>query len=322
VAAAPAVYRTEWRWTRDDTPAHLSLWCLGESEHAIVCSGRPQNRKNLPEEVKFLIRRRVASGAGDLESVFASVFEPFADAPAVRKVERLALAPAPPGAVALRIALSGRADLVVFGAGEAGVALPDGTRVRGDFAYLALDGRGAVLRAYVAAGGALERGEFRLGAPAAPLKIVAVDWLRGSVTMDGPLPSTAKPGDTVLLGAGLHAFEVCALDRDACRIDLGDQECVVARGDVGGVKPDSGAGASPRRWRVQTSTSIPYARAGMHLLDDGRAADLRIEAVERDEIVVSGTGGWPEGARRFLVVTHGPGDEAVFSSPAVFPEKG
>jgi len=315
VAQAPEVYRAEWRWTRDETPGHLALWAVGEGESAIQCMGRPQNRKELPEEVPFLIRRRTAMSDGALESVFASVFEPFAESPRIRSVARVALTPAATGATALRVTLPERSDLFVFGAGEAGVTTADGARFRGDFAYLSLDGAGRVRAAYAADGGSIARGDFRLGAAERPaaVRVASADWERHTVTLDAPIPAGVAPGQIVMFGHGRHAYTIEGVDRAARRIDLGDQDCVVARGVVD--RAEAGGGGTVLR----TGTSIPYARAGMHVLDVTRQASWRLRAVQDGRLTLGGEGAWPAASQRFFVVDYGPGDAVVLSAPAVYP---
>ncbi len=62
--------------------AHL----VGQNETVFACDGKPQLRKNWPETVKFLVRRR----EGDqLESVFVTVFEAYKDTPFIQSVKAL-----------------------------------------------------------------------------------------------------------------------------------------------------------------------------------------------------------------------------------------
>jgi hypothetical protein len=323
VKDAPGTYRVEWRWTRDATPGHLSLWCVGEREEAIVCAGKPQNFKPMPEEVTFLIRRRQSTGGRPLESVFASVFEPFADAPKIRKVERVALTPAKAGAVGLRVLLPGRTDLLVFGAGNTEVATPSGTRVRGALAYLSVGADGKVARAYVSAGGSIQSKGIALTAPAPALKAASADWRRHWVTLDGPLPESVKPGQVVLFGEGAHAYEVRRIDRVARRIELGDQECIVARGEVDASARGSASSeketSADSSVILHTATFMPHARAGMHLLDESGHQSWRIQKIDSGTLVLSPRRPLPSSLRRFQIVDYGPGDAVAFSSPAVFP---
>jgi hypothetical protein len=309
--AAPGVYRAEWRWTRDATPAHLSLWCAGEGESATVCSGKPQNRKSNPDEVKFLIRRRASEGLGSLESVFASVFEPFADAPRIGRVERVKLTPPASGAAALRVVLPGRTDWIVFNAGGREVTTANGIRVNGEFAWLSLDDAGQARQAYVAHGGSLRFGKLRLDAPVATLKVVSADWNRHTVTLDGDIPAGVEPGQTVMFGEDRHAYEIRGVDRAARRIELGDQDCVIARGDV------TKAASRDSNLEIQTSATMPHARAGMHLLDETRAQSWRILKMGGGKFALSGGSAWPQSAKRFVITDYGPGDIVAFSAPAI-----
>ncbi len=311
VPAAPGVYRAEWRWTRDATPAHLSLWCAGEGESAIVCSGKPQNRKSNPDEVKFLIRRRASEGQGRLESVFASVFEPFADTSRIERVERVKLSPARADAVALRVKLPGRTDWIIFNAGGRDVWVGDGIRVNGEFAWVSLDGDGKVQRAYVAHGGSLRFGKLSVAAPTASLKVVSADWSRHTITLNDDIPKGVEPGQTVMFGEERYAYEIRGVDREARRIELGDQDCVIARGDV--TKSES----RDSNLEIQTSATIPHARVGMHLLDETRTQSWRILKMAGGKFALSGGSAWPKTARRFVITDYGPGDVVAFSAPAI-----
>lgn len=311
VKDAPAVYRAEWRWTRDATPAHLSVWCVGENESATVCSGKPQNRKSNPNEVKFLVRRRATQGAAGLESVFASVFEPFQDAPRIERVERVKLSPSLNDAVALRVTLPGRTDWIVFNASGQDVTTADGLRVSGEFAWLSQDAKGDAQQAYVAHGGSLRFGELRLSAPAVSLKVAAADWNRHAVTLNGDIPDSVSAGQTVMFGGDRHAYEIRGVDRKTRRIELGDQDCVIARGDAAKVE------ARDSELELRTAATMPHARAGMHLLDETRARSWRILKMAGGKLTLSGGHAWPATATRFLVADYGPEDVVAFSAPAI-----
>lgn len=335
VANVPSIYQVEWRWTRDTTPGHLALWCVGDRETAIVCSGKPQNRKELPSIVKYLVRRRQASAEAqrDLESLFASVFEAFPSVPTIKKVERVSVTPARPDALAMQVTLPNRTDLFIFNAGGAELTTSDGTRARGEFVYLSLGRNDTVREAYVAAEGEVRRGAFRLvgSRPStnAPLRIAVADWRRNVVSLDGPIPQGVAPGQVVMFGQDRHAYEIRGVDRSTRRIDLGDQECVVAGGKVasseadrrrpGSATPEVDGIAEGRLVSLKTTTTIPHARAGMYLLDENRNAHWRIQKIDRGMLWLSGDAPWPEDARRFWVVDYGPGDTVIFSCPSVFP---
>ncbi|MBI5819651.1 MAG: heparinase II/III family protein [Verrucomicrobia bacterium] len=309
--SAPGVYRAEWRWTRDTTPAHFSLWCVGEDESATVCSGKPQNRRSNPDEVKFLIRRRSTEGEGGLESVFASVFEPFADAPRIARVERVKLSPSLADAIALCVKLPGRTDWIVFNASGGTVTTSNGIRVSGEFAWLSLDESGQVRQAYVAHGGSLRFGKLDLAAPAVSLKVVSADWSQHAVTLNSEIPKGVEAGQTVMFGEGRYAYEIRGVDRKTRRIELGDQDCVVARGDAARIEMrDSGS-------EMRTSATMPHARAGMHLLDETRTQSWRILEMGGGKLTLSRGNAWPQNAKRFLITDYGPDDVVAFSTPTV-----
>jgi len=143
------------------------------------------------------------------------------------------------------------------------------------------------------------------------LKVVRADWNRHTVTLSGDIPKGVSAGQTVMFGEDRYAYEIRDVDRKTRRIELGAQDCVIARGDATKVEMrDSGL-------EIRTSTTMPHARAGMHLLDETRVRSWRILKMDSGKLALSGGNTWPRTAKRFLIADYGPEDVVVFSTPAL-----
>ncbi|MCC7491274.1 MAG: heparinase II/III family protein [Fimbriimonadaceae bacterium] len=146
----------------------------------------------------------------DLSSRFVALLTPYQGAGSpVRAARLLPGEPADESAVALRIELADRTDLLVLA--------PDATprrygelTVAGRVGYLSLGPDGQPRAAWLLGGTALRYGAVQLSAPAAQTEraVRAVDGL--AITLDAPLPPAARAGQYLL--AGGTGFEIAALD--------------------------------------------------------------------------------------------------------------
>jgi hypothetical protein len=144
----------------------------------------------------FLMLRHEAAGG---RSAFVSVLEPYAEAPFLTSVERL---PATGRALALRVRMGERTDVIVIGAGKP-VTVPGGKATatfQGEAGVLSLRGE-TVEHAYALGEGGWRRGEFRLlsaGRQSAALHAVEADAL---ILEKGGAPPPGA-GDVVRLVTG------------------------------------------------------------------------------------------------------------------------
>lgn len=105
----------------------------------------------------FILLRREAK---DRTSNFISVIEPYEEEPFLTSVERISL---PDGAIAVRVAIGDRTDIIVIGA-QTGVTIPAGqnfVRFRGDYGVMSLRGE-AIEHAFSLGEGGWTSENFRL----------------------------------------------------------------------------------------------------------------------------------------------------------------
>jgi hypothetical protein len=167
----------------------------------------------------------------------------------------------------------------------------------------------------------LQSGNTRLSAPAPSLRVSTADWQRHTVILDGAIPPQVKTGQVIFFGEARYAYEIRGIDRAERRISLGDQECIVGRGDIDRGLPQGSArevsGDTPLV--VQTSSFLPHARAGMHLVDEKSRQSWRLQKIDGGKLQLGGGGVCPPDGRSFTIVDYGPGDTVAFSAPALLP---
>ncbi len=175
----------------------LRVTLLPEAGSQTIVGEDPSIRQAKEDDAKldqftrpFVALRHQAAGG---KSVFGAVLEPYANAPFLTSVQRLAV----PGAtLALRIRRGARTDLVVVGAAQP-VALPmDKGRATFSGAVGVLTLAGDQVEHAYALGGAWTCGDLRLEAPA-PQKRDLVGVADGALVVSGPADGAPAPGSVV-----------------------------------------------------------------------------------------------------------------------------
>ncbi len=251
----PIEGQPERPWRGIGLRAHL----IGRDEELFACDGPVQKYKYLPDNVKFLVRRRTGPG---LSSRFVTVFEPYKDRAWIRRTTQVELTPDGFGASAVRVDLEDGSTHYLFHALDADQehTMENGIRVAGQMAVLALDKRGRPDRAMLFNGRILAMDGFRLaGRGVGRSRIASVDYTRGTVELvdpviDGELPS----GQAIpVVSDGYSGSVTLSTVIDRRRFSIGDEDVRVAGGPVLGVSAD----------RLLTSASNPHAHVGMSLLN-------------------------------------------------------
>lgn len=138
----------------------------------------------------FLMLRHEAR---DGRSAFAAVMEPYAQAPMIRSVERLDV---PGAALALRVRLGDRDDLVVIGAGEAVRLEPGSNPATFQGSVGVLSRRGAEVEHAYALGGSWTRGAFKLEAKG-PQHLPLASVADHALVLAGKTEAPPHAGDVV-----------------------------------------------------------------------------------------------------------------------------
>jgi hypothetical protein len=321
--------RVSWRLNRPEDlyPKHptkgvaLRAHLLGKGEEVFACDGRPQLRKDFPETVKFVVRRRVGN---ELESVFVTVFEPYKDTPFIESVRPLEVKGAEGMPVALEVRAGGARHIIfnrieATNEGEWVVSLPEGP--------LVTDGRAVVLKApqretrflqengflgaYLLSGRKVQWGKFTLEcSPASHAKVTSVDYKAGVISLDGPIFSEKPPaGSVAIIQNDEHAAAVpIARVVSPTSFSVGDDDLCAARFSVVSVSGDT----------VKLSPTFAYfARPGMTIIAKAGKPLGRLKSVSSDSLVVDRGGlsmedvpdSNQDGHRHLFAAVVGPGDE-------------
>ncbi len=287
----------------------LRVHLLGDRETVFVCDGIPQRRRNFPEMLKWVIRRREGE---ELASTFATVFEPFGGGEAfITEVTRLPVTPDDASA-ALRVSFDGGGHVVFWTPHpEVGHTFGDYT-VTGRAACVRLDGSGSAVAARLFDGTALRGpGVMLTSAGPAAAKIAELDYQQNLVRLDAEVLDQTMVGRWVRVDTGGHVTAV-RIDEvtDARTFSLGDQDlrCGVASAlevdEQGVVKHD----------RV-----MYFVNGGMTVLDEAGEVVDKLGAVERTSFALAekkpSIEEFPDadgdGRRRFRIVAIGTGDAVI-----------
>ena len=222
-SAVPVAFRLA-----DGSAPGLRVTLLAEADSRLITGENPSIRLAKEDDGKLeqfkrpflMLRHKSRSG----RSTFVSVLEPYAGAPFLDSIER---APAPDGAVALRVRFGERIDIVVIGAAAptpvaAGKA---SATFQGEVGVLILRGD-AVEHAYALGEGGWTCGGFKLvstGARSAPLR--AVDG--HDLILDRPAAPAPKASDIVRLltaDGWVYPYTVveAAVDRNVLRLRVAE----------------------------------------------------------------------------------------------------
>jgi hypothetical protein len=184
-------------------PQRASRLVLGENP---AIRGADEDDAKLEKfQRPFLMLRREAE---DGRSTFAAVLEPHTGAPFLSRIERLSI---PGAALALRVSIEDRTDLIVYAAGRR-VSIGD-VSFQGEIGVLSVRG-GKVEHAYVLGEGNWRRGEFQLSTgptQRAPVKQVIGDGflLEGKPEWLPPRESVAR---LVTSGGWVYPYTVIAAE--------------------------------------------------------------------------------------------------------------
>ncbi len=285
--------------------AHLS----GDDERLFVCQGKPQqNRKDSPESVTFLVRRRAGEA---LESTFVTVFEPGAGDELIRSVTRLPTAR--PDLVALRIELRSGAVHHVFCGVEAADApvVVDGVTFAGQVGHLVRSTAGTVESAYLYNATRLAVGDWQCEGPGPwQSRIAACDYRARTVRLADPLPRDRElTGLTVAIDSGPYGSSaVIRNTADGQAIGFGDQDPLCSR-----ILVREAAGRT-----LKTPTTLHFALPGMTVTTEAMESLGRLAAPPRGSLELDRdlpAGGLADrdgdGAIRAFVMEYGVGDQVT-----------
>lgn len=312
-----------WTLTRDPglfpnhptTGVALRSHLLPAAETVFACDGVPQRRKNFPDTLKWVLRRRQSEAEG-LQSTFVTVHEGYRDTPFIKSVRPVAVSPATGSAV--EVNLGEKKQLVFWShAPQTTHTLAGGLQVRGRSAVVELGANGVVRRARLFDGEFVKLGDWELkgaGVREAPVK--AVDYAKGEVTLEQPiLRETDRevwaPCHSPQHEATLQVTQVLAPDRFA----LGEQDVRTGRGFVLKLEGD----------KVQSNSLLFFVFPGMTVVNEkfepvarvtaARSLNLTLDRELRPADLPDTDG---DGRQRFWVMATGPGDVLRLGSVAEY----
>ena len=292
----------------------LRVHLLGEDETVFVCDGIPQRRRDFPETLKWVIRRRAGE---DLASTFASVFEPFGEGETlIRGVERLGVSP-DDGSVAVRIEFEGQSD-IVFWTPEPSVAHEfGGYAIHGRAACIKLDADGKCAAARLFDGSSLRGPGLKLAHRGPRTATIAeLDYEANTITLDAEVLDDEMLGRWVVVDTGDHATAI-RIDgiEDERTFSLGDQDLRCGVGSALSIN-DEGV--------VEHDRAMYFTNGGMAVRDESGRTVGRLKTrallnlVLRDKTPTMDD--FPDadgdGRRRFTIMAIGPGDEVAIPSTA------
>lgn len=312
-----------WTLTRDPDqfPNHptrgvaLRSHLLPAEETVYACDAVPQRRKNFPETLKWVFRRRQAA-EGELQSTFVTVHEGYRDTPFIQSVKPVEVTPAT--GKALAVELDQRRQIVFWSyEPQTTHTLAGGIQIRGRGAVVELGAGDVVLQARLFDGELIKAGEWQLtGDGVREVKVKAVDYAKGEVTLED---SVLKESDQLLWApchsprheATVQVTEVLAADR----LSLGDQDLRTGRGAV----------LFREGERISTNALMYFVFPGMTVVNEKMEPVARLVrrnglSVHLDQTVEADT--FPDddgdGRARFWVMAIGPGDLLKLGSTASY----
>jgi hypothetical protein len=274
-------------WTQPEKKVTVTMTMpAGCAQEVIVADGEPEAQPGNPRTIKYAVARNVGKPGEALLSNYVSVVEPHVGAASVKSVTRLQGEKVSPETVGVRVEREGATDFVhnALNAAEnvqwKQTALP--FNATAEFATVTVDEQG-VQRAMIVNGTALRYGDFRLEvAPAPEGKVVGVDFVRNTVTLDVALPSPeACVGKEIIFSNPEHqtSFTITSAKVVGGKTVIGFGDILSVAGMAFAAGSDSKAGT------VDTATPIAgYGKtfSGRHqgrwLYNDDKSQGLRIKS--------------------------------------------
>ncbi len=290
----------------------LRVHILGQDETVYACDGVPPRGKNLPEKLKWVVRRRTGEG---LISTFASVFEPFDEStPQILDVKAVEVRPAA-GSAAVRVSHPSGTDMIFWTPKAETEHSFGGYTVRGRAACIRLDEAGKLAAARLIDGTSLSGpGLSHISRGPVSTRIAEIDHQKNLVTLDEPVLTQADVGKWAPVDTGQY--------QDAVRIDavidprtfsLGTQDLRCGIGNVLSMPEDN---------LIEGDRVLYFCHPGMQVLNEDYAPVGRLAGIEgtnvrlaehkvtEDAFVDSDK----DGRARFIIVAIGSGD--VITIPA------
>jgi len=322
------MWHASWRKADEDLGLTMTM-PAGLAHEVIVCDASPELRPGNPDEVQYVIGRRVLPGdridAGDeLLSTFVATAEPHRGEPTITRVELLEGSGAGPGTVGVAVHREGAIDLIHSALSPERCEWRfngETLSVDAEYALVTLNAEG-VQRAMVINGTALGFGDFALDtAPALEATVTGVDFATNTITIDAELPDPdALLGRVVSLGNDLQRGAYTVTEAQAVeggtRLGFGDVLYIIGMGAV--TETDAAAGTLTGDRNTRGYGRIDGGHhEGRWLYTEDRSTSYRIASVDRalfglqgtdDDLgaVFADTDG--DGRRLYWIVDVGPGD--------------
>jgi hypothetical protein len=222
-------------WGKRGGPALWFHALEGTAQQAIVCDAEPEIREDNYRSIQYLVLRNRGE---DLTSAFAGVLEPVHGKRTLRSVSRLQPLEAPEGAVAVRVRLADRTDVLVSNPQpDQQMRLPRGITAAAEFAAFAED-EGGLRAATLVNGSLLATREWSVESSGPVVaRILEINHKGNTLVIDRPI---ARPesmvGQALVAWEGSHSTSytikgIAAHPRGAL-ISLGDVAPLEGKGQV------------------------------------------------------------------------------------------
>ncbi|HIE14681.1 TPA: hypothetical protein EYP70_05355, partial [Candidatus Bathyarchaeota archaeon] len=316
--------RVEWRCTgKGAERVNLTAFLVPKgTEELIICDGKPQNRLEMPETVKFVIRRRRGK---DLSTVFVTVFEPYKEAPKIKRVDQLEIKPSDSTVIALKIEFPNFIDYYINAKDETKVyRIGQNIRFCGSLGLIRFNREGDVILAYLLNATELHCGNFSIrGSGIKHTKIANVDYRMGIITLTDPVLTRDLKGKWLIIhkntyNSGYKIEEVI----NKKTFSIGNQSYIIGYATVQRINVKKGT--------IRTSMILPFAKPGMGLMSEDGQVKFKISSINKGVIKVEGNlseKDFPDidgdGKRTFYVVDFVVGDNVTIPSSILFtsPER-
>ncbi|MCD6362201.1 MAG: hypothetical protein J7M38_15185, partial [Armatimonadetes bacterium] len=283
-----------WRacWRKPDEDLGLTMTMpAGIAQQVIVCDASPELQPGNPDEIQYVLGRRVLPDAAmdegeTLTSTFVAAVEPHRGAPKIARVELLEGTSPNAETTGVAVYREGAVDII-----HSALA-PERCEWRFGDQTLAVDAEwamvtladGAVARAMIVNGTSLRMGDFTLdGRPALEATVTDVDLNADTITIDATVPDPqALVGRVVILGNELQSAsytvtEAAAVDAGV-RLGFGDVLLIFGMGAVAATDGAAGIVTSDRDLADYGRIDRGH-HAGRWLYNESRTEGRRIASV-------------------------------------------
>jgi len=285
------------------------------NEELIACDGKPQARENLPETVKFLIRREQGK---NLNSVFVSLFEPYNKKTWIKNISTVAISPDDNEAIAVKVELNiGETHYLFHSLNPDKEYTVDGKiKVKGQTASLILNSKGQIQKASLLNGEIISLGNFSLkGTGIQKTKISSVDYKKGIIELADPILNQSLQKGQVLILESNGRGDSLTIEKviDSTHLSISNEDLRVARGLVEEVIPSDN--------KIISQMPYFFAQPGVTVINSRFEAQgwlktidqsgFTLERADSKKLKLSDFPADEKGYQSYTMVVAGPGNQIL-----------